>query len=383
VREPRQTLYLIALAAMFVFGMVLALPGTVIGLPEVAERLHLSLASRGVLISGLFLGLLLGSVVTGLLVDRVGHRAALGGSAFLIAVCLPLFAAAPTFALATVALAAIGMASAGVNTASNALSSDLFPEERGRRMNGLAVAVGAGGLSFPAAIALSAGHVAWSWIVWIGAALAVGVAVTAGMMNGLAPSRPRASRGAGGIADVVRQPGLVWIGLLLMLGGGSEASMAGFTSTYLSTLGVASSTATWALSWHWMGLIAGRLAFAGRVDRAKARAIVIASSAGAAAALVLVAASSPIALMAAPCVVGLAIGIIMPTGLALGGERYPRNAGTLFGVLLAVAQVGAMVLPAVIGTVSQQAGVRAGMGILVVSNMLIAAIAAKAMRPAR
>src|SRR5687768_8656612 len=130
-RDPRDRLYAVACGAMFVFGIILGLPGTVLGLPEVAAQFGLTLADRGTLISTLFVGLLVGSVLSGRLIETLGQRASLTLSAALVAICLPLFAAASTFALAAGALAAVGIACAGMNTASNALSSDLFPDERG------------------------------------------------------------------------------------------------------------------------------------------------------------------------------------------------------------------------------------------------------------
>jgi fucose permease len=378
MREPRHTLYLVSCAAMFVFGIVLALPGTVLALPEVADRLHLTLASRGTLISALFLGLLSGSFLSGPLVDRVGQRRMLGASALLVATCLPLFAAAPGYVLAAASLAAIGLASAGVNTASNALSSDLFPEERGRRMNGLAVAVGLGGLSLPAATALASGVLTWSWIVTGGAILAAAVAAIALVVRG--PAEHLHSSEARGVAQVARQRGLMWIAALVALAAGTEASMAGFTSTYLSARGFTATAATWALSAHWVGLIVGRVVLAGHVDRAKARAVVAAAAAGASGILALVTFHQPAILAAMPFVVGVAIGTIMPTSLALAGERYPRGAGTLFGLLLTSAQAGAMALPSIIGVVSEWNGVRAGMAVLVVNNVLVAAVCVRATR---
>jgi len=136
---------------MFVFGIVLGLPGTVLGLPETVAELGLTLADRGTLISALFVGLLIGSLASGPLVDALGHRASLALSAGLVAICLPLLAAATSAALAGVALAALGLAAAGMNTASNALSSDVFPAERARRMNRLAILTGLGGLAMPMA----------------------------------------------------------------------------------------------------------------------------------------------------------------------------------------------------------------------------------------
>src|SRR5688500_18412318 len=111
---------------MFVFGIVLALPGTVLGLPDAAGQFELALADRGVLISALFVGLLAGSLASGPVVDALGQRAVLSASSAAVAACLPLFAAASGFAFAAAALAALGFACAGMNTAANALSSDLF-----------------------------------------------------------------------------------------------------------------------------------------------------------------------------------------------------------------------------------------------------------------
>ena len=138
---------------------------------------------------------------------------------------------------------------------------------------------------------------------------------------------------------------MVWLGLLVMLGAGTEASMAGFTSTYLGTLGFAAGPATWALSFHWVGLIVGRIALAGRVDRGKGRAVTLAALVGAVSIVLFVTASAPALLAVAPFLIGVAIAIIMPTSLALGAERYPESAGTLFGILLTVAQAGAIALP--------------------------------------
>jgi fucose permease len=380
VAGHRNALYRVALAAMVVFGIVLAVPGTILNLPDVTERLRLTFSSRGLLISALFVGSFTGSALIGPIVDVVGHRVALGGSALLIAICLPLFAAAPSSALAAGALVATGFACAGVNTASNALSSDLFPEERGKRMNGLAIAVGVGGLTLPAATALTSHVAPWHWVIGAGAALAATVAVAAAMVR---VEMQRAVAARPPIGRVLRQPGLVWVALLVLLAAGTEAVMAGFTATYLTALGFRVEQATWALSAHWIGLIAGRLAFARYLDRAKVGSIVTAATAGAAGVLLLVGAASPWLLAAAPFAVGVAIGIIMPTALALGGERYPHNAGTLFGVLLMAAQAGAGTLPAIVGLVAERAGVREGMAVLALNNVLIAMVCGRASRLAR
>jgi len=119
---------------MLVYGIVLSLPGTVLGLPETAAELGLTLTSRGSLISALFVGLLLGSLLSGPIVDALGYRASLALSSGLVALAMPLLAVMRTPLLAGLTIVALGVASAGMNTASNALSSDLFPGERAIRM---------------------------------------------------------------------------------------------------------------------------------------------------------------------------------------------------------------------------------------------------------
>jgi fucose permease len=152
-----------------------------------------------------------------------------------------------------------------------------------------------------------------------------------------------------------------------MLAGGNEASMAGWTSTFLVASGVSASAATIILSSHWLGLIFSRLIFSRLVDRAKAAAIERSAVAGAVLLLVLVTSSGPLVLAAGPFFIGMAIALVMPTSLALGGARVAGNPGTLFGTLLTLAQVGGMVLPASIGVVAERAGVRPGLAILVAS----------------
>ena len=150
---------------MLVFGVVLGLPGTVLGLPETVAELGLTLTSRGTLISALFVGLLVGCLLSGAVVDALGYRASLALSLGLVAIAMPMLAMARTAVLAGTAIVALGVAAAGVNTASNALSSDFFPGERARRMNRLAILAGIGGLTMPVAISLSSVGVSWRTIV--------------------------------------------------------------------------------------------------------------------------------------------------------------------------------------------------------------------------
>jgi len=389
VRSSRERLYALSCAAMFVFGLILGLPGTVLGQPEAIAQFGLTLADRGLLIATLFFGLLLGSVASGPLVDGIGQRAALAVSSALVAACLPLFAVADNAGLAAVALGATGLASASMNTASNALSSELFPDERGRRINGIAIMVGLGGLAMPTATVLASAFVTWRAVVVGGGLLSAAVALACARQHQLEAADRRSASGfsvpgfrAGAgpwsalaaFRHFTRQPGFGWFCLLIMLGGGNEASMAGWTSGVLLASGFSAVAATWVLSSHWLGLILSRALFARHVDRSKAVMIERCAVAGALLVLLLVTTRAPIAVAVSPFAIGMAIALVMPTSLALAGERFAGNPGTLFGALLTLAQVGGMLLPASIGLVAERFGVRPGLSILVGSCAAIALI---------
>jgi fucose permease len=350
---------------MFVFGMILGLPGTVLGQPETVEQFGLTLADRGLLIATLFAGLLFGSLISGPVVDAMGQRAAVMLSSSLVAICLPIFATAWSAPVAASALFALGLASATINTASNALSSELFPDERGRRMNVIAIMVGLGGLAVPTATVLASEFVSWRAVVAGGGALSAVVALLMARLPPIVSATTRQDGVLTAFRRFARQPAFGWFLLLVTLGGGNEAAMAGWTSSFVIASGLSAPVATLVLSSHWLGLILSRTLFSSRVDQAKEVAIERSAVLSALVILVLVMSVSPPLVMVGPFIVGVCMALVMPTSLALAGERFQGNPGSLFGALLTVAQVGGMVVPAAIGFIAEQTNVRLGLALLV------------------
>lgn len=357
---------------MLVYGIILSLPGTVLGLPETAAELGLTLTGRGTLISALFLGLLVGSLLSGPMVDALGYRASLALSSGLVALAMPLLTVARTSLFAGIAIVALGVASAGMNTASNALSSDLFPGDRARRMNRLAILVGIGGVMMPVTTVVSSVIVSWRTIVVAGGVLALVVAVACAWVPPVTSVETRRHSLRVALRRFARQPGFVWLAAALLLGGGNEAALAGWTSTYVQAAGFSASASTWILASHWLGLIVARVTLSPRVEHVKAAAVIRSAVAGAACIAVFVIARADVWLAVMPFVIGAAIALAVPTMLAISGDRYPGNPGALFGLLLTLLQVGGIALPAAIGVVSDRAGLRPGLALLVVSCLSVA-----------
>jgi fucose permease len=373
----KDRLYSVALASMLVYGIVLSLPGTVLGLSETAAELGLTLTSRGSLISALFIGLLFGSVLSGPIVDVLGYRTSLALSSGLVALAMPLLAVMRTPLLAGVTIVALGVASAGMNTASNALSSDLFPGQRATRMNRLAILVGIGGVLMPVTTVVSSVLVSWRTVVVAGGVLAALVALSCVWVPSVVRDRggssaaPRQPLGYA-LRRFGRQPGFLWLAAALLLGGGNEAALAGWISTYLQAEGFSASASTWLLASHWLGLIVVRVTLSPRVERTKAVAVIRSAVAGAVSVAIFVLVSEHGWLAVMPFVLGCAIALAVPTMLALAGDRYPGNMSALFGLLLTLLQVGGIALPSAIGLISDRGGLRLGVSLIAFSCLLVA-----------
>ena len=74
-----------AATGIFVFGIVMAVLGTLFGLPEMRTRLHIDLAQQGNMFLLLYLGILLATLLAGPVIDAMGNKLILVSSAALVA----------------------------------------------------------------------------------------------------------------------------------------------------------------------------------------------------------------------------------------------------------------------------------------------------------
>lgn len=159
---------------------------------------------------------------------------------------------------------------------------------------------------------------------------------------------------------------------VLVLGAANEASMASWTAAYARQAGFTASAASVVLAGHWAGLIAGRALLPRYLERRKAAGIAAGGVVGGAAILAMVMAPSPVLAALGPALVGAAISIVVPTGLAVGGDRYPRYGSALFGALLMLAQAGALLAPPAIGVLADRTSLRAALGLVALNSAGVA-----------
>jgi FHS family glucose/mannose:H+ symporter-like MFS transporter len=346
---------------IFVFGIVMAVLGTLFGLPEMRQRLKIDLSQQGNVFLLLYVGILLATLVAGPVIDSIGNKVILVASAALVASGIAGFAYAHSFCGAAIPAVLLGLGGGGLNTSTNALVSDLYGEDRGPMLNVLGIFYGIGALVIPLLAAVIAGHFPIAEQLLICAGLAGACAL---LFLGLGFPEASSTQGFSWreVLSVARFPGVLMLGFLLFCESGNEASIGGWTSTYVAETGLEARTATLILAGYWAALMVGRLLVASMLKFVGKRQLVLASGLGAllGAAILLMSRLEGM-LVAGVLLIGLSYAGVFPTALAIAGDTYRKMTGTVFGLLFAIALVGGMSFPWAVGQISQRLGVRYGM----------------------
>lgn len=357
----RRILFGGAATGIFVFGIVMAVLGTLFGLPAIRQRLKIDLSQQGNVFLLLYVGILLATLIAGPVIDSVGNKVILVTSAVLVASGMAGFAYAHSFGSAAIPAVLLGLGGGGLNTSTNALVSDLYGEDRGPMLNVLGIFYGIGALGIPLLAAVIAGHFPIAPQLLICAGLAGACALLF-----LGMQFPEASAAQSfswrEVVQVARFPGVLVLGFLLFCESGNEASIGGWTSTYAAEMGLGARTATLTLAGYWAALMVGRLLVARILKDVGKRQLVLGSGLGAlVGGAVLLTSRLEVTLVAGVLLIGLSYAGVFPTALAIAGDTYRKMTGTVFGLLFAIALVGGMSFPWAVGQISQRLGVRYGM----------------------
>ncbi len=357
----RKLLFVGACAGMLVFGIVLAMLGTVFGMPEMHMRLRISLAQQGDLILLLYLGIFLASLLVGPLIDHLGNRINLILSSVFVALAMLLFSSAHSFRMAALAAIVLGFGGGGLNTCTNALVSDVYGDNRGPMLNLLGIFFGIGALCVPMLAASLEGSFTIPQLLVFCATLA-GFCALLYVLIRFPRAKATQAFSWRETLGVAAYPGVLLLAFILCFEAGNEACVAGWTSTYANTSGFAPKIATFILAGYWAALMLGRV-IAASLLQVMSKISVTATCAiiSVTGTLILLTARSLVMLVLGITLIGLSYGPIFPTTLAIAGDRYTREAGTVFGLLFSIALLGGMIFPWAVGRISEQFSVRTGM----------------------
>jgi MFS transporter, FHS family, glucose/mannose:H+ symporter len=358
--RPR-ILFISACAGIFVFGSVLAILGTVFGLPATRSRLGIDLAQQGNLFLLLYAGIFFASLIVGPLIDHLGNKPNLFVSSAIVGVAMFMFSVSHSLLGASAAALLLGVGGGGLNTCANVLVSDLYGDRRGPMLNLLGIFFGIGALCIPLLAANIEGHFTIPQLFLCCAFLPACCAFAYAVIPFPSASANQAFSSLEVFA-VAKYEGLFLLASILFVECGNEACIGGWTSTYVNSTGKSPKIATMVLAVYWAFLMLSRLLAAQLLQRIRKSHLVTASALiSLVGCVILLSGRSVLFLVAGTAIIGLSYGPIFPTILGIAGDRYAKAAGTIFGFLFSIALIGGMLFPLAFGQVSQRETVRAGM----------------------
>ncbi|PMR71635.1 MFS transporter [Halomonas heilongjiangensis] len=342
----------------FLAFLAIGMSGGLLGpaLPHLAEMTGSTMGQIAVLFTARALGNMLGSVVSGMLVDRFpGHRVLIG-MVLLMAAGLAAVPFSQALTVLTAVVFLLGFAEVSINAGTNTLLLWTHGTASPPWISALHFCFGLGNMLVPlalvAALALT-GHVAWAfWLVALYSLL---------LLWPLARlASPRPARRGDGERPPPPPPDAWRLAIFLLMFGlyvGMEITFAGWITAYATLSGMAPGDAALLVTLFWLTLSAGRLLAIVLLRRFSPwRVLRGCLVLGLATALALH--LSWLSLQAVALLFGLAASAIFPTLFGLGNQLMAMS-GRTTGLIFLAAGTGAMAVPSLTGPLLERAGTRA------------------------
>ncbi|MCG8311031.1 MAG: MFS transporter [Cytophagales bacterium] len=327
---------------IFLFGISLITLGAI--LPKLSADYNLSEIDKGTLASLLPVGILIGSLVFGPIVDRYSYKYFLAANVFLILAGFLLIAASKTFFHLAISFMLIGTGGGSLNGASSSLVSDFSDdhnENKGSNLSLMGAFFGLGALGMPLVLNLFS-----SWYDYREIIGGTGIFMLIPLIFLLAIRYPSPKQ-SGTISfkylgEILKDGMLIAFSLVLFFEAGWESLLNNWLTTYL--MEHKSFTESYALGLLTLFIAVftiGRFVVGIMLKRSSASVVLIASSTVAlAGCIILSVASEKLIIIPALCLIGFGLAAAFPVVLGIVGDRFVRWSGTAFGIALTIALLG-------------------------------------------
>jgi len=339
-----------AILAIFVYGMIAAMLGTI--LPYLSQRFQLTPEQNGYIALAQAMGLIIASVLAGPLTDNKGKKTGLLIGLALIAAALFALPNATGYYTIMLYLFLLGLGGGTIVTAANALVSDIGAERRGSVLNLLNLFFGLGGLATPfvAANLLGGDAVRLAYLTAILTAATLAVHGTTPMP---APSGERGFK-TSEAGRLLGRPVLWLLSLFLFLYVACEVGVWNWLVKHLIAQGVPENVALNVLSLGFaLGLLLGRVVVSRILITVPAATVTLVAA-------VLMAGTTCLMLQAtgitmiwiAVFCAGIAMAPVFPTTLAMVGDAFPKMTATAMGIVITSGWIGLAVSSRIIGAIA-------------------------------
>ena len=345
-----------ACIGMCFFGVSMITLGSV--LPSLVTKLGLSGLQTTSLVTFLPLGMLIGSLIFGPIVDRFGHKALLVPSCIIVLSGLEGLIFFEGIPLLQLSIVGIGLGGGILNGETNALVSDISGEsEKGSRLSFLGMFYGLGALGIPSLLGVLSEHYSFETILQ-----GIGIIMLTGILFCI-PVRFPAPKQAQGFPvkeglGLLKESSLLLLSSILFFQSGIEGVCNNWSTSYFGQVtDIPANQALIALTCMVVGLTTARMLQIVIFKKIKPVTVLPYSLILTAIGFGLLTASPGFIRAATGMVlVGMGLSSTYPVILSILGTRYPALSGTAFSIALAIALVGQAAMNGLMGMVSVYAG---------------------------
>ncbi|RHJ55025.1 MFS transporter [Bacteroides sp. AM10-21B] len=341
-----------ACIGMCFFGVSMITLGSV--LPALVSKLGLSGLQATSLVTFLPLGMLIGSVIFGPIVDRFGHKALLVPGCIIVLLGVEGLIFFRSVPLLQVSIVGIGLGGGILNGETNALVSDISGEsEKGSRLSFLGMFYGLGALGIPSLLGILSEYYSFETILQ-----GIGFIMLAGILFCIPVRFPTPKQAQGfpvkeGLG-LLKESALLLLSLVLFFQSGIEGVCNNWSTSYLGRMtDIPANRALIVLTCMVAGLTIARMLqilIFKKVQPAKVLPYSLILTAIGFGLLT----ASPGFLRAATgmVLIGMGLSPTYPVILSILGTRYPALSGTAFSIALAIALVGQTCMNGLMGMIS-------------------------------
>jgi fucose permease len=341
-----------AVMAIFVYGMIAAMLGSI--LPDLSKRFGLTPAQNGTIAMTQAIGLVIGSLLQGPLIDLQGKKAGMLLGLGLIALALFLLPKSKGFGSIRLYMLILGVGGGVIVAGANALVNDVKTDNPAALFNGFNTFFGLGGIATPFIAANLLGGNSFR-LCNLTAALTVATLAFHGATDMPKPSGVVAFQFSD-VPALLSNPALFLPALLLFLYVAAEVGVWNWLVKHLIAQGIDEKKALNILSFGFaLGLLAGRLlvAFVPALKELPPNTILMASSIGIAiTTYAMLQFKDPNIAWASVFLAGIAMAPVFPTALSVVGAKFSTNTATAIGAAVTCGWLGLVASSPIIGGVS-------------------------------
>jgi fucose permease len=339
-----------AIFAIFVYGMIAAMLGTI--LPDLSDRFHLTPTQNGTIAFAQALGLMIASLCVGPLLDTEGDKIGLILGLVFIAIALFVLPRSRGYGSIVFLMFLLGVGGGIVVTGANTLVSGVSEAHRATALNLVNLFFGLGGLTTPF-ISANLFQRNWVRLCYTVAALTILAMVVQGAAHMPAPT-PGSGFDLTQAGPILGRPLLFLLGLFLFLYVSCEVGVWNWLARHLIAQGIPESRALNILSLGFaLGLLVGRVGVSPILISVPAVAVLLAASvAMAITTYLMLQTNKPVTAAVLVFIAGLSMAPVFPTTLAITGTAFPRLPGTAIGFVITCGWAGLAVSSRIIGAIA-------------------------------